>query len=140
MFVVGDAVGLGQLVQLNPIGGAQLYVVPPDANSVVFLPKQIVVLPVCVMLGKADTCNVLVSVSIRQGLLTITLYVIVPLDPLRVTVALPETPGAIGASHLYLSPTWPFTVMVVISFEQMLSLVSVSVGAVPFTTINFELL
>ena len=85
---VGDAVGLAQVVQLNPVDGAQLYVDAPLAVSEVLLPEQMEgAFGLTVMVGKGFTVTVTVAVPVQpDDVVPVTVYVVVTVG-FAVTVA-----------------------------------------------------
>ena len=62
---VGVAIGEAQVVQLNPVEGDQLYVPPPVAVKVVFVPSVIIVTPEIVAVGVGFTVTKREAVSVH---------------------------------------------------------------------------
>jgi hypothetical protein len=74
----GDAVGLGQLVQLNPVAGFHVYVAAPPPFNTTELPEHIDGEPgVTVTLSVAATVTVTVAVEVQPELVPVTVYVVV---------------------------------------------------------------
>lgn len=76
---VGEATGLAQFVQLNPVAGPHEYVPPPVPVRFVEVPEQITV-PVEVTLAGTEVVTVTVTTAVAVGhdpLETVTVYVVV---------------------------------------------------------------
>jgi hypothetical protein len=84
---VGEATGLAQVVQLNPVAGAHAYVPPPVAFSVVFDPVQMETSGPAFATGVEFTVTVTVAVFVQPfALVPVTVYVVVAVGD-AVTVA-----------------------------------------------------
>jgi hypothetical protein len=64
--VDGDAVTDAPVVPLSPVEGLHVYVDAPEAESTVFVPEQIVLLPAeTVIVGRARTVSEIVPVDVQ---------------------------------------------------------------------------
>jgi len=100
----GLAVGLGHVVQLNPVPGFQVYVAAPPAFSTILLPEHIAGFEgTTVTFSDAATVTVTVCVLVHPAEVPVTVYVVV--EPgLAVTVAPVVALRPVPGDHVYVVP------------------------------------